>query len=216
MLQNIFYTLAVILWGGIIFFALPLGIYMTWLEAKRKKDLQRMFEEQIAQGVELTVRNTQQAARGLGLPVVSAKRALEKILGHTRDNESNKKISDLVEQLDKVAPFLDVPVETQSSMRRILELCETSNIQSDKKILQPVQQALSAFVLLKAQVDRGRKISFVVNLISIVSFAIGLYGMWISPGVGEIKSAVSTELDRRLPLQESVTSSPSRSANPLK
>ncbi|GKS86967.1 hypothetical protein AVMA1855_22465 [Acidovorax sp. SUPP1855] len=216
MLQNIFYALAIILWGGLIFFAIPLGIYMTWLETKRKRDLQRMFEEQIAQGVEMTVKNTQQTAMGLGLPIASTKRVLAKILGHTKDNESNKKISNLVEQLDKVAPFLDIPTETRSSMFRLHDLCEASNIPSDKKILQPIEQALSAFELLKAQVERGRKITFVINIVSIVSFAIGLYGMWISPGAGDIKSAVSTEFDRRMPLQEATTNSPTRSASPSK
>lgn len=181
--------------------AVVFAVFAMTYAALRDRRLQRLFRasilDKLVNGIELSAQEARTIAKGVALPQASVNRSVYRLLHDTSDPALYEKLKRLSLQLEKEEPFDDLPDEVKPSLLRLMEICEASPNRSDQALLSPIQKSLSSFVELRAQTDKTQRFSRWVNIVGIASFAIGIWGVylsWKSPSVKDVEAAVARSL----------------------
>ncbi len=193
-LRTVLNILVVAFYAATTLIVFILGPVVLWHEFRVRRVLKSNIARQIAAGVDITAATARMSARGAGLPAAAAARAVHALLLQTTEPATFDKLKSLAEQLEKEAPFAELPDEVKPSLYRLTELCDASTVRSDQHLLSPIQRSLSSYVDLKNSYARSKKINLLFNIIGLISFIVGAYALFLSPSLGDIEAAVTNAL----------------------
>ena len=195
-LRTVLNILVVAFYAATTLIVFILGPVVLWHEFRVRRVLKSNIARQVAAGVNVTAATARMSARGAGLPAAAASRAVHALLLQTTDPDLFEKLKSLAEQLEKEAPFSELPEEVKPSLYRLTELCDASTVRSDQHLLSPIQRTLSSYVDLSNSYARSKKFNLFFNIIGLISFIVGAYALFLSPSLSDIEATVTKALSQ--------------------
>lgn len=177
---------------------LPIGIYMILNDLRSRRKFSSDVLEKHEKGIDIDVELIRHISKARGLKEGAATASLREILSNSRDKEHNQVFLKLCNEMDEIEPYSDLPPEVRVSLMRLKELNKNSGNLYSEEILQPIISNLSAYVNLKSDYLRSKKITVVVNIFGFMSFVFGIWGLVISlssPNIDQIKSVVDKSIE---------------------
>lgn len=154
--------------------------------------------EKINDGIDVNIDLIKHISKARGLKEGTAVALLQEMLSDSRDKESHQIYLKICDDMDEVEPYSDLPAEVRISLIRLKDMPKTSGVDYSDEMLQPIVSNLSAYVNLKNDYLRSKKITLFVNIFGFISF---LFGAWVlvisrsSPNLQQIKTVVDSSLD---------------------
>ena len=145
-----------------------------------KKQLKHSISEKLKAGIKLSVQDILDIGRGCNVSGSSSIDVIYQLFAESSDKDEIEIIKPLISDLNKKAPFEDLPEEVKPSMIRLSEICSESTLDSDKNALIPIQQALSKYKTMLSDHHKVKNRSRVSYIITIVAFFIGIMGIIIA------------------------------------
>lgn len=112
---------------------------------------------------------------------------------YSEDTYEIYQYSTLVEEIQRIKPFDLLPKETRPSLRRLSELCNDSNQESDQELLQPLINSLSKYQDLLKNYSSIRRWSKLSHIVALMSFCVGITSLFIG-GLGPNKDFIQEEI----------------------
>ena len=142
-----------------------------------RKKVRQSVQEKLEANISLTVQDIIDIGRGYGATVQTSIDSIYKILSETKDENDFNRIKNLIADINKKAPFEDLPEEVKPSMIRLSEICSEAESESDKNLLIPIQQSLSNYKTMRLDHDKMSTRSRISYTIAVISFFIGIVGI---------------------------------------
>lgn len=178
---------------------LPLGIFVILKDLRDRKKFSTDVREKLAEGIDIDVDLIRYISKARGLKEGAANAMLRMMLSESREKSSHQTYLNLCKAMDDIEPYSDLPAEVRISLIRLKGIVKASGIEYSDEIFQPMVSNLSAYVSLKNDYLRSKKITLFVNIFSFISFLFGAWGIVISissPNLDQIKSVVENSVEK--------------------
>ncbi|MCP1173645.1 hypothetical protein [Ralstonia chuxiongensis] len=192
-IQSIITYILVALYG----IMLILGIFIITFSAiraiKSREAIRNKITAKLEANIKLTSDDLVNMGKGLNLNRESVAKCLNQLLADEADAQRFLDIRRLVSEMEKEEPFNDLPGEVKPSLLRLSELADASQVKSDQLVLIPIQKTLASYVELKDEVAKGRKVGRFMNMVAVLGFIIGAWGLYLtakSPDAKDIDAIV--------------------------
>ncbi len=188
--------------GVVVYIILAIVVIWTLTyEHRRKKagieDLKKTILAKATAFNEISVWEVGNFARAFGIGRQSIDKAMSQLLAETKDKPLYECIKKVALDLEKKAPFENLPDEVKPSLHRIQELIDASALPSDALLLSSIQNALGNHVELKREAEAAKHIGKWLNALSIVGFFVGIFGLYLtfkSPGIADFETMLHQQL----------------------
>lgn len=177
---------------------LPLGIVVLIKDLRNRKQFSTDIQEKLNSGIDINVELIRYISRARGLKEGAANASLRKMLSDSRDKDLHQVLLKLCNEMDLIEPYSDLPAEVRLSLIRLKEIIKGGESPHSEDILQPIISNLSAYVNLKNDYLKSKKITFLVNIFGFMSFVFGIWGLVISmssPNIDQIRSVVDSSIE---------------------
>jgi hypothetical protein len=181
---GVFALYAIIIIGFVVFV-----IYEIKSREEKLKKLELDLKEKIENDFELSTQDIVILGRAYDLSPSNSRLALYRVYKNIKNKDSFNFLKKLVSEIQKEEPFDTMPDEVKPSLSRILELTSKSQSETDKHILTPITNILTKYQELLEERKKTRKRNNIAYTISIVSFFIGVIGLYYafsSPSANDI------------------------------
>lgn len=193
LIQEVLIWLFVVLYVISMIGILPISIYAFISDQKKKRLFTKDIQEKLENKIDIDVEIIRQIAKARGMKEVMATTSIRKLMAESRSSEENNLYLDLCKQMEEITPYADLPQDARSSILKLREIVKKNEPDYETQIIEPIVSNLSAYVELKQDYARSKKITWVVNFVSIISFVFGIWGFYISsqsPDIHEIKEVM--------------------------
>ena len=159
-----------------------------------RKRLHQNIAEKLKAGVSLTVNDILNIGKGMGVPRSEAIDTIYTLLAEAKEQKDIETARHLLDDVNKKAPYEDLPDEVKPAIIRLSEICEAAKAESDKALLIPVQQALSRYKVMLGDHQRMKtqsRISYIVGIISVIVGLVGIALAFRSPPSADVRQTIN-------------------------
>lgn len=199
LIQEIFIWLFIFLYVITMSAVLPVGIYAFVSDLKKRRLFKKDIIEKYSSEINVDVDLLRQISKARGVKESDATTVVRRLMADSRDKASNDFYLALCKKIEEITPYSDLPEDVRSSLLKIKEALKKSDFDYEGHIIEPLITNLTAYVELKKSYNRGRKIAFAINTVSVFSFIFGIWGLYISmssPNISEIRNTVQSVVEQ--------------------
>ncbi|WP_221632742.1 hypothetical protein [Delftia sp. HK171] len=147
----------------------------------RRKFIRDVMEG-LSNNIELNTDDVQRIAKARGLKDGTAVSILCNIFSDAREPALHEKLSLLCEKMESITPYSDLPEDVRISLLRMRKILDANGFPNGERLMEPIISNLSAYVDLKSDYLRLKKISIFIHFIGFVSFVLGIWGIYVASG----------------------------------
>lgn len=199
-LQEVLTWLVVSLYVISMITLLPLGIYAFISDQKKRRLFSKDISEKISANINVDAELVRQISKARNIKEGMAVSIIRKLMAESRNKEDNDLYLDLCRKLEEITPYSDLPQDIRSSLLKIKEIVGKSGSEHDNHVMEPIVSNLFNYIELKQDHAKTKKINFYLNILTVISFFIGAWGVYLSsntPNIHEIKNVVQNVVQEK-------------------
>lgn len=213
-LQEVLTWLVVSLYVISMITLLPLGIYAFISDQKKRRLFSKDISEKISANINVDAELVRQISKARNIKEGMAVSIIRKLMAESRNKEDNDLYLDLCKKLEEITPYSELPQDIRASLLKIKEIVGKSVSEHDNHVMEPIVSNLFNYIELKQDYAKTKKINFYLNILTVISFFIGAWGVYLSsntPNIHEIKNVVQNVVQEKTnDLQEETLGEPPR------
>ena len=169
-------------------------------QRKREEAKKRLYQnvlEKFKGNINLTVDDVWSIGRGMGVARADSIEVLYMLMVEAKEQKHLDTIRQLLGNLNKKAPYEDLPDDVKPAVIRLSEICSEAKLESDKSLLIPIQRSLSEYKIMLGEHQKMKKQSRVSYIVGIFSFLVGIVALAIAfrgPTVADVRETVTSAI----------------------
>jgi len=179
---------------------IPISIYAFISDQKKRRLFLKDISEKISVGIDVDAELVRQISKVRNIKEGVAVSIIRKLMVESRQKENHYLYLDLCKKLEEITPYSDFPQDIRSSLLKIKEIISKSGVEHDSHIMEPIVSNLLNYIELKQNYARTKRINFCLNILTVISFFVGAWGVYLSfntPDINEIQNAVQNVMNEK-------------------